>query len=192
MGTKVLGRAQATAGQMAAYLLAVNPAPQVSMAVKDFCQLFLDTAAREGVRGDALFAQSCKETGNFTFRGTVKPGQNNFAGLGTTDPATPGASFPDAATGILAQAQHAKAYATKGPLSCPCVDPRYGLLVKYGKAGTAQHWEELGGKWAVPGYDTKKYKSLQEANDAGDSYGYQVVKILDKVLGMPKRKEEHM
>lgn len=187
MGTKVLGRAQATAGQMAAYLLAVNPAPQVSMAVKDFCQLFLDTAAKEGVRGDALFAQSCKETGNFTFRGTVKPGQNNFAGLGTTDPATPGASFPDAATGILAQAQHAKAYATKGPLSCPCVDPRYGLLVKYGKAGTAQHWEELGGKWAVPGYDTKKYKSLQEANDAGDSYGYQVVKILDKVLGMPKK-----
>lgn len=184
--TKILGQAQATAEQMAAYLTSVNPTPQISMTVKDFCQLFLNTAAREGVRGDALFAQSCKETGNFNFRGTVKPGQNNFAGLGTTDPNTPGASFPDVATGILAQAQHAKGYATKEALSCPCVDPRYSLLLKCGKAGTAEHWEELGGKWAVPGFDTKKYKSLQEADAAGDSYGFQIIKILEKILIMQK------
>lgn len=184
--TKILGQASATASQMAAYLLSVNPAPKISMAVKDFCQLYLDTAAKEGIRGDALFAQACKETGNFNFRGTVKPEQNNFAGLGTTDTSTPGASFPDVATGILAQAQHAKAYATKENLSCPCVDPRYSLLVKYGKAGTAQYWEELGGKWAVPGYDTMKYGSLEAANSAGDSYGYQIIQILDKILKMPK------
>jgi len=184
--TKILGQAFATAGQMAAYLLSVNPSPQISMDVKAFCQLFLDVAAREGVRGDALFAQSCKETGNFKFCGTVKPEQNNFAGLGTTDPNTPGANFSDAATGILAQAQHAKAYATKTALSCPCADPRYSLLLRYGKAGTAQHWEDLGGKWAVPGYDTNKYKSLEEADAAGDSYGYQIIKILSKILKMPK------
>lgn len=184
--TKILGTSQAAPGQMVAYLLSVNPAPRIDMPVKDFCQLFLDAAAKEGVRGDALFAQSCKETGNFKFRGAVKPGQNNFAGLGTTDPNTPGASFPDAATGILAQAQHAKAYATKDPLSCQCVDPRYHLLVRYGKTGTAEHWEELGGKWAVPGYDTKKYKSLKEADDAQDSYGYQIINILNKILEMPK------
>lgn len=190
--TEILGKATATAGQMAEYLLSVNPSPQIGMAVEDFCRLYLDMAAKEGVRGDALFAQSCKETGNFNFRGTVKPGQNNFAGLGTTDPVTPGASFPDAATGILAQAQHAKAYATKAALSCPCVDPRYSLLIKYGKAGTALHWEELGGKWAVPGYDTKKYASLQEADAAGDSYGYQVIKILNKILAMPKEDKNKM
>lgn len=188
--TKILGKAEATAEQMAAYLLSVNPAPQISMTVKDFCQLYLEQGAKEGVRGDALFAQSCMETGNLKFRGTVKPGQNNFAGLGTTDPATPGASFPDVATGILAQAQHAKAYATLEPLSCPCADPRYGLLIKYGKAGTAECWEELGGKWAVPGYDTKKYKSLQEADAAQDSYGYQVINILNKILAMPKEEEK--
>lgn len=186
--TKILGTSQATAGQMVAYLLSVNPAPRINIPVRDFCQLFLDTAAREGVRGDALFAQSCKETGNFKFRGTVQPEQHNFAGLGTTDPNTPGASFPDAATGILAQAQHAKAYATKEPLSCPCVDPRYHLLVKYGKAGTAEHWEELGGKWAVPGFDTKKYKSLKQADDAKDSYGYQIIRILDKILETKEEK----
>lgn len=135
--TKICGESVANAEQMAAYLLSVNPTPQINMAVKDFCQLFLNVAAKEGVRGDALFAQSCKETGNFKFRGTVKPGQNNFAGLGTTDQNTPVATFPDAATGILAQAQHAKAYATKETLTCPCVDPRYHLLTQYGKSGTA-------------------------------------------------------
>lgn len=188
--TEILGQAQATAEQMAAYLLSVNPAPQISVSPLELCRMYLEQAAKEGVRGDALFAQSCKETGNFYFRGTVKPEQNNFAGLGTTDTATPGATFPDAATGILAQAQHAKAYATKEALSCPCVDPRYGLLVKYNKVGTAQHWEELGGKWAVPGYDTKKFGSLQEANIAQDSYGYQIIKILASILKMPKEKEE--
>lgn len=186
--TKILGESVATAEQMAAYLLSINPAPKISMEAKDFCQLYLDVAAKEGVRGDVLFAQSCKETGNFSFMGTVKENQNNFAGLGTTDKETPGATFPNEKTGILAQAQHAKAYATTEPLSCPCVDSRYGLLVKYGKAGTAQHWEELGGKWAVPGYDTKRYGSLDAADIAQDSYGYQIIRILKKILEF--RKEE--
>ena len=186
--TKILGESVATAEQMAAYLLSINPAPKISMEAKDFCQLYLDVAAKEGVRGDVLFAQSCKETGNFSFMGTVKANQNNFAGLGTTDKETPGATFPNEKTGILAQAQHAKAYATTEPLSCPCVDSRYGLLVKYGKAGTAQHWEELGGKWAVPGYDTKRYGSLDAADIAQDSYGYQIIRILKKILEF--RKEE--
>lgn len=128
-------------------------------------------------------------TGNFNFHGTVKAGQNNYAGLGTVDRNTPGALFPDAATGILAQAQHAKAYATAEPLNCPCADPRYSLLVKYGKTAAAQHWEELGGKWAVSGYDTKKYAFLAAADAAKDSYGYQIIKILEKILAMPKKRE---
>lgn len=72
------------------------------------------------------------------------------------------------------------------------MDPRYHLLVKYGKTGTAQHWEELGGKWAVPGYDTKKYKSLKDADDAQDSYGYQIIGILNKILSMPKNGGKNM
>ena len=184
--TAILGKSVATAEQMAAYLLSVNPSPKINMPVVQFCQLFLDESAKEGVRGDASFAQSCKETGNFKFQGTVIPGQNNYAGLGTTDASTRGAYFPDEATGILAQAQHLKGYATKEPLTCACVDPRYELLAKYGKTGTAPNWEDLGGKWAVPGYSTSKYSSLEEANKAKDSYGYQILAILDKILKMPK------
>lgn len=187
--TKICGESVATAQQMATYLLSVNPKPKISIDAKEFCQFYLDVAAKEGVRGDALFAQSCKETGNFTFEGTVKPEQNNFAGLGTVNVGTPGATFPDVATGILAQAQHAKAYATKKALSCPCVDPRYHLLVKYEKIGTAQNWEELSGRWAVPGYDTGRYGSLKEADSEKDSYGYQIIKILEKILDFPKEEK---
>ena len=182
--TKILGKAVATAEQMAAYLLSVNPEPKITMDVTAFCRLYLYIGALEGVRGDALFAQSCKETGHFEYGGTVKADQNNYAGLGTTDVNTPGATFPDEATGILAQAQHAKGYDGTA-LSYDCVDPRYELLVKYGKTGTAKHWEELGGSWAVPGYSTKKYKSLKEANEAKDSYGWQIIGILDKIVAMP-------
>lgn len=187
---KILGKAEATAEQMAAYLLSKNPKPKIYMAVLDFCQLFLSIAAQEGVRGDALFAQSCKETANFKYGGTVIPEQNNYAGLGTINKCTMGACFKDEATGILAQAQHAKGYATKDALSMECVDPRYNLLVRYGKAGTAENWEDLGGKWAVPGYDTKKYASLDEANKACDSYGYQIVDILNSILKMPKTQKQ--
>lgn len=177
----IMGKAVATAEQMAAYLLIVNPNPKINMPILDFCKLYLAIGAQEGVRGDLLFAQTCKETGYLAFTGVVKPQQNNFAGLGSTDNKTEGAWFEDEATGILAQAQHAKGYFGE-PLSCDCVDPRYSLLVKYGKIGTAKHWEDLGGKWAVPGYDTKKYSSLEEANLACDSYGYQIVKIFDAFL----------
>lgn len=181
MLTPILGKAVATAEQMAAYLLSVNPEPKINMDLTAFCRLYLYMGALEGVRGDILFAQSCKETGNFKFKGTVKEHQNNFAGLGTTDTETPGASFPDPATGVLAQAQHAKGY-DGTPLEYDCVDPRYEVLIKYGKIGIAKHWEELGGAWAVPGYDTKKYASLEEANAAKDSYGYQVMNIFNNIL----------
>lgn len=188
--TKILGQAQAAAEQMAAYLLSVNPSPRVGVAPLALCRMYLEQGEREGVRGDALFAQSCKETGHFAFSGTVSPGQNNFAGLGTTNPNTPGASFSSPQEGILAQAQHARGYATAAGLICACVDPRYSLLERYGKRGSAKHWEELGGKWAVPGYDTKRYGSLEEADAAEDSYGYQVVRILQRILAMPKTEED--
>lgn len=187
MNTKILDKPIATAEQMASYLLSKNPSPSIKMNVLEFCQLFLDVAAKEGVRGDALFAQSCVETGHFKFRGTVTADQNNYAGLGTVNATTKGAYFPNESSGILAQAQHAKGYATKESLSGACVDPRYHLLVRYGKCGTAPHWEELGGKWAVPGYDTKKYASLEEANKAEDSYGYKILKILNEILKVPKK-----
>lgn len=80
---KILGKSVATAEQMAKYLLSINKKPLFSRDITtlEFCQLFIDVCAKEGVRGDIAFAQSCKETGNFTYTGDVKYTQNNFAGL---------------------------------------------------------------------------------------------------------------
>lgn len=180
MKTNILGKSVATAEQMTAYLLSKNPEPKIKMGVESFCRLFLYLGALEGVRGDLEFARSCWETNHFRYGGTVIPEQNNYSGHGTTSSANRGSYFPDEATGILVQIQHAKAYATNEPLNYAPLDDRY----KYVQLGSAPTMEDMGGKWAVPGYDTKKYNSLDEANKAKDSYGYKIVNILNEILGV--------
>ena len=191
--TLILGKSQATAQQMAAYLLSKNPKPKFSRNITalEFCQIFLDECAKEGVRGDGAFAQSCKETGNFTYGGDVKYAQNNFAGIGATG-GVPGCSFSSIEVGVLAQAQHLKTYATNESLNCENVDPRRTTWFVNTKGGTADTFEKLGGSWACPGYDTKKYKSLEDANKAKDSYGYQIVDILDDILKIKTKEETNM
>lgn len=177
--TSIMGKSQAEAGQLTAYLQANNPegAPFMPLA-----GIFLEEGEKEGVRGDIAFCQACKETGFFRFGGEVHPEQNNYAGLGATGGA-PGLSFPDSRTGIRAQIQHLKAYAACEPLHQECVDPRY----KYVKKGCAPTVEQLGGKWAVPGYSG--YHSLEEARAAKDSYGDHIVKMLKEALQVEKEPE---
>lgn len=183
--TLILGKSVASAQQMSEYLLRNNPSPKFSTSITalEFAQKFLDVCAKENVRGDIAFSQACKETGFFKFNGDVKYTQNNFAGLGATG-GVPGCSFPDIDTGILAQAQHLKSYATKDALNCPNVDPRRSTWFMNTKGGTSPEVETLGGTWAVPGYNTTLYKSLDEANKAKDSYGYQIIKHLDAILAI--------
>jgi len=191
--TLILGKSIATAKQMSTYLLSVNKTPKFSrnITAEEFCQLFLDISAKEGVRGDMAFAQSCLETGNFTFKGDVKYTQNNFAGIGATG-GVPGCNFSSIEEGILAQAQHLKTYATKSALNEPCVDPRRTAWFVNTKGGTAPHVENLSGTWAVPGYDTKRYSSLEAANKAKDSYGYKIVNILDNILKIKVKEDGNM
>lgn len=191
--TLILGKSIATAKQMSTYLLSVNKSPKFSrnISAEEFCQLFLDVCAKEGVRGDIAFCQSLKETGNFAFKGDVKYTQNNFAGIGATGGVS-GCSFSSIEEGILAQAQHLKTYATKDALNEPCVDPRRTAWFINTKGGTATHWENLSGTWAVPGYDTKKYSSLDAANKTQDSYGYQIIGILNKILNMETKEGNNM
>lgn len=189
--TKILGNSVATAKQMSTYLLSVNKNPKFSKQISalDFCQLFIDVCAKEGVRGDLAFAQSCKETGNFNFNGDVEYTQNNFAGLGATGGGVKGCIFNSIEEGILAQAQHLKTYATKDELNEKCVDPRRTNWFVKVKSGTSPHIETLGGTWAVPGYNTSKYSSLEAANKAQDSYGYDILKILNKILNVKEEEK---
>lgn len=192
--TLILGKSIATAKQMSEYLLSKNKTPKFSRNISalDFCQLFLDICAKEGVRGDLAFAQMCKETGHLKYGGDVRYTQNNFAGIGATGNGVCGCIFSSIEEGILAQAQHLKTYASTDSLNEPCVDPRRTKWFISVKGGTSPHVETLGGTWAVPGYDTKKYSSLDAANNKHDSYGYQIVNILDNILKIKIKEEANM
>ena len=155
--TAIMGPAQATAQQMALYCRSRNAKPKLSgCSVEELAEMFLEEGRAEGVRGDVAWAQSLHETAFFLFGGIVQPGQNNFAGIGALNGNAQGqaASFPDPRTGVRAQIQHLKAYASTEPLVRPRVDPRFSLVSR----GSAPYVEWLGAGdnpggtgWAVPG-----------------------------------------
>lgn len=171
--TPIMGSSTAKAEQLNALLLHGNPQAADYLHLAD---IFLEEGEKEGVRGDGAFCQSLIETGYFRFGGDVKPDQHNYAGLGATG-GVPGLSFPDDRTGIRAQIQHLKAYATTAPLIQECVDTRY----KYVTKGCAPTFEQLSGKWAVPGYSG--HASLEAARAAKDTYGDHIVQLLGKASG---------
>ena len=183
--TSIMGKSQATAEQMATFLLKYNSKPQIPCTALELAQIYLEEGEKEGVRGDFAFAQSIHETGYFKFGGNVKPNQYNFAGMGSTQKGVTGSSYNTAREGIRAQIQHLKAYASTEPLSQTCVDARFSLVTR----GTATRLEDLANAlntnnagWAYPGYDTKKYNSVKEAYEANQTYGQQIKAILERIL----------
>ena len=125
--TKIMGTAVATTEQMRSYLKSKNP--NAAQSVLDMIPLYLSEGKTEGVRGDIAFAQSCLETGNFTFSGSaVTLDQNNFCGMGVTSNGLKGNSFDTPQLGIRAQIQHLKAYA------CADDNPGYSVFDESGKA----------------------------------------------------------
>lgn len=170
--TAIMGKAQATARQMALFCRSKNSTPQLtSCSLEQLAEMFIEEGEAEGVRGDVAFAQSLHETGYFKFGGIVLPTQNNYAGIGALNGNATGqaASFPDPRTGVRAQIQHLKAYASTEALVNECVDPRFSLVAR----GVAPYVEWLGAAdnpqgrgWAVPG--------------AG--YGANIVKLLGQIM----------
>ncbi len=125
--------------------------------VRDFCQLIYDQAKAEGVRAEVLFAQVMLETNWLQFGGDVDRNgkvQCNFGGLGATGGGEPGLTFPNVKTGLLAQAQHLKGYASTAPLNQTCVDPRFKYLTS--KRGSAPVVAKLAGTWAADRQYNKK------------------------------------
>lgn len=170
--TAIMGKAQATAQQMALFCRNKNSTPQLtSCSLEQLAEMFIEEGEAEGVRSDVAFAQSLHETGYFKFGGIVLPTQNNYAGIGALNGNATGqaASFPDPRTGVRAQIQHLKAYASTEALVNECVDPRFSLVAR----GVAPYVEWLGAAdnpqgcgWAVPG--------------AG--YGANIVKLLGQIM----------
>ena len=133
--------------------------------IETFCQMYYDEAVAEGVRPEVAFAQTMKETGFLQYGGDASIEQFNFAGLGTTGGGVPGNSYPDVRTGIRAQIQHLKAYATSDPLIQECVDDRY----EYVKKGSAPYVEWLGQQENPEGTGWA----------TGENYGYDIVGMIE-------------
>lgn len=136
-GYAIMGESSTTATKMANWYIArggVYPEEIYSEygapTLKDFCKIVYNEAKAEGVKAEVLFAQICKETGFLRFGGDVQPEQCNFGGIGATGGGAAGAEFPDVQTGIRAQVQHLKAYASDQPLNKACVDPRFTYVTR--------------------------------------------------------------
>ena len=162
----ILGHPVATQEQCVRYLLSVNPRPAIAVTPERLVSYYYEEGEREGVRPDVAFAQALKETGYFSYGGTVTPDQNNYCGLGTTSTTVKGAYFGSSQLGVRAHIQHLLAYASTHPPKAPIVDPRYDLVRSVYGDNTLGHWEDLNGRWAVPGY----------------TYGQSILELFNNIL----------
>ena len=164
--TAIIGTPLASQEQCVSYLLSVNPYPAISVTPRELVAYYYEEGAREGIRPDVAFAQALKETGFFRYGGTVTPDQNNYCGLGTTSTTVKGAYFSTSQIGVRAHIQHLLAYAsTRQPVQ-PVVDPRYSLVRNVYGTNTLGNWQDLNGRWAVP----------------GDSYGQSILSMFRAIL----------
>ena len=167
----IMGTSPVTAEQLVSYFKSAGvsyPSEELGEggadSIETFATMYCEEAAAEGVRPEVAFVQTMKETGWLQFGGDVSVEQFNFAGLGTTGGGVKGIAFPDVRTGIRAQVQHLKAYASTDSLNQECVDERFDYVTRE----TAPYVEWLGiqenpygGGWA-----------------AGKDYGSKLRKIL--------------
>jgi hypothetical protein len=134
--------------------------------ILDFCNIVIEEAQAEGVKPEIVFTQSMKETGWLQFGGSVKIEQYNFAGIGAIDsaPSQNSASFPDVRTGIRAQVQHLKAYASIATLNNSLVDPRFHLVDR----NTAPYVQWLG----------QQENPYGKGWATGANYGYSLMEMI--------------
>ncbi len=149
--TSIIGTPMATQQQCVKYLLRNNPHPNLSVSPEEIVAYYYEEGRREGIRPDVAFAQALKETGFFRYGGDVVPEQNNYCGLGTTGGGVRGEYFSTAQLGVRAHIQHLLAYSSTRRPSMPVVDPRYSLVRDAYGSRTLGQWQDLNGRWAMPG-----------------------------------------
>ena len=170
----IMGKSDTSLEQMVAYfenseneypkeILGQGGAPDI----ESFCKIYQEEAEKEGIRAEVAFAQTMKETGWLQYGGDASIEQFNFAGIGTTGGGVEGNAYPDVRTGVRAQIQHLKAYATEEELNAKCVDERYDYVTK----GCAPYVEWLGQKENPEGTGWA----------TSENYGYDIVEMIRKM-----------
>ena len=147
----IMGEAVATQDQMINYINKRNPEPKINCSVENLVHLYYVEAELEGIRPDIAICQAIKETGVWNYGGDVVPEQNNYCGLGTTGGGVRGEYFATPQLGVRAHIQHLLAYSSTRRPTMPVVDPRYGIVRQAYGSRTLGTWQDLNGRWAVPG-----------------------------------------
>lgn len=104
----------ATPGRLMAYL--ESRSSKIEPRYWGIALTYMRLGEEIGVRWDYAFFQMMVETRSLAYRrpngepATVRPEQNNFAGLGATGGGASGESFPDVATGVKAHLEHVLLY----------------------------------------------------------------------------------
>jgi hypothetical protein len=134
------------AQQMQAWWGTLNRQPNVTVPIDNLIQSYYTWGTKLGVRADIAFAQSIVETGYFSFPsyGQLTSKDNNFAGIGACDTCATGWSFPTADTGVEAQLELLREYATTAALPAGVQN----VIGSTGVGGCCQTWVQLAGKWA--------------------------------------------
>jgi hypothetical protein len=146
-----MGQGLVSRDVLAAFLQQQNPLLESDFS-SSFAEMYIEESALEGVNHDVAFAQMGLETGFLLFGNLVTLDMNNFGGLGAINEEQRGESFPDVRTGVRAQIQHLKGYASTDPLTQALVDPRYRFI----RQGIAPGIAGLVGTWARdPDYASK-------------------------------------
>lgn len=144
----------------------------------EIAKAFFSLAGQYRIDPIRAISQSILETGWFKFAGSsVDITQHNYCGLGATGGGVSGATFETIQDGVRAQLQHLYAYGCTEELpdTEPLVDPRF----KYVTRGIAPYWEQLAGRWAVPGFDGE---DAETALKAGLTYGQKIDRIFNNLV----------
>jgi len=170
---RILGPPSADYDTVRANLVRKNAAP---LFLNDMLPALWAAARKYSVDAVGVVAQSFKETGGGTFKRLVLPNFYNTAGLKLRHPnasiGTAGevtlahAQFVSWAHGAEAHVQHLLAYTGTLDMSGASylvVDPRAVFVVGKYRAAT---FEELSGKWAVP----------------GETYGQELVELAEELM----------
>lgn len=144
---------------------------------------FFELAPKYGIDPMMAISQSIVETGWFKYSGSaITASQHNYCGLGVTSNGVTGATFSTIKDGVTAQLQHLYAYGCKTALPSgeAVLDPRFSLVTR----GIATYWQQLAGRWACPGYDSKTYSTPQKAMAADNTYGQKILTVCKGLIAV--------
>ena len=143
-GPTIMGPLTVTGPEMAAWFMTTGHNVATQATIADLANAYATQGAATGVRADIAFVQSILETGWFSFPsgGQLNPGDNNFAGIGACDSCHHGWSFKDPQTGVEAQLELLRSYASTQPVPTPAIG-------KVGVHGCCPTWMSLTGVWAT-------------------------------------------